>query len=92
MCQGCVHEGRLRQTTYDMIEAFCVRWPRAAFGPAHLVLSDTNVSDSDIRFCLTEMEKPEWLSPSSLLSHDLAELIATRAFLEKLLEIPEDAR
>ena len=52
MCQTCVDEGRLSQETYDKIEAFCEKWSSAEFGPAHIVLSDCNVDDYFVAFCL----------------------------------------
>lgn len=92
MCQGCVNTGYLSQETYARIERFCDDWPRAAFGPAHIVLSDANVLDENIRFCLAEMDKPEWTEPHGEFEHSRDELAATRQFLESLLAIPEENR
>ena len=44
--------GYLSQETYDKIEVFCERWPRAKFGPGHLVFGDNNVDDYRMCFCL----------------------------------------
>lgn len=52
MCQSCVDEGALSQETYDKIEAFLDEYPSAEFGPAHIVLSDDNVDDGSIKWCL----------------------------------------
>ena len=97
MCQTCVDEGRLSQETFDKIEAFCDRWDSAEFGPAHILLSDCNVLDSNILFCLkqTELVKQEderWVGSPWYQSQEPGELEATVAFLNDLLQIPEDIR
>jgi len=97
MCQTCVDEGRLSQETYDKIEEFCDRWDSAEFGPAHILLSDCNVDDDDILFCLkqTELVKQgdaDWLSGPWYQSQEPGELEATITFLNELLQVQEDIR
>jgi hypothetical protein len=103
MCQSCVNDGALFQATYDKITAFVQAHDAAQFGPAHIVLSDCNVADSHIQWCIglidavltgvarTEdlklLESVEWHN-----DHDPEELRLTRAFLEELLAIPENDR
>ena len=97
MCQTCVDEGRLSQETYDKIEAFCEKWDSAEFGPAHILLSDCNVYDDDIQFCLKNardalIPTDYYLDSPWYEDHEPGETEATIAFLEELLEVPEDVR
>ena len=97
MCQTYVDEGRLSQETFDKIEAFCDRWGSAEFGPAHILLSDCNVFDYDIHYCLkqTELVKQgdeRWVGSPWSKRREPGELEATIAFLNELLQIPEDIR
>jgi hypothetical protein len=108
MCQGCVDDGCLSQETYDKIEAFLEKYPQASWGPAHVVLEDDNTDDYNIKWSLglakaalshdsndlfhpeediITMNKMEWYE-----DEDPKELQATVAFLEELLEIPENVR
>ena len=87
MCQGCVDDGFVAQATYDKVEVFLREWPEAEFGAAHIVLSDLNLRDSDIRWC---MEYDHWHLSSG--GHAAKECDAVWLFLEALLEIPEGDR
>lgn len=91
MCQDCVDDGRLSQSTYDAIEAFCERWPDAESGPAHVLLADANVDDESIAFCRRELQLAFDNAPR-YAGHTLDELIATRAFIEQLVDMPEEER
>jgi len=71
----------------DRIDAFCARWLGAEFGPAHILLSDYNMEDDHIEFCLKCLSDTDYTN-----GHSQAELIATRAFLQELSGIPEDDR
>ncbi len=68
------------------IDRFLEEWPDAEYGPAHIVLSDCNLEDVHIDFCLAEFDKDDehiyWPG----------ELEATRAFLSELRALPEDQR
>lgn len=64
------------------IKEFVRRHPSTEWGPAHIVLSDYNVYDDQIRFCLNEL----------LQTKKTLDTEATRGFLENLLEIPEQDR
>jgi len=60
--------------------------PRCQFGPGHIVFSDYNLSDENIKWCIEECDS----------SHDIeypAELVSLdRAALVELLAIPEAER
>ena len=97
MCQTCVDEGRLSQATYDKIEAFCEKWPDAEFGPGHILFSDCNVDDDDIKSCLQRCDSARrqdayWIGLPWYESQEEGELEATAAFLRELLEVPQDVR
>jgi hypothetical protein len=51
----------------ESIKAFCAQWPYAEFGPAHVVLSDYNLADTYIRWCIGLCR--------AALSHDERDLI-----------------
>jgi len=92
----------------ESIEAFLDLWPHAEFGPAHIVLSDENLGDGHIRWCLglaraalsgnpNDLEDPPddvsfMDSVNWYCSNDRDELAATILFLEQLLTIPEAQR
>lgn len=107
MCQQCVENGRLKQATYDAMEAFCEVWPRAECGPAHIVLGDQNVADEHLTWCIALCTAALSQNPADLESpadidlmehvdwyqdHDSSELEATQVFLRALLAIPEAQR
>ena len=79
MCQGCVDNGYVSQAIYDKIEAFLSTWPRAEFGPAHIVLSDCNTEAQSIQWCLEHWDEYK-------RDHAANELEATKAFLHELLD------
>jgi hypothetical protein len=108
MCQNCVNSGVLSQETYDKIEQFLKVHPSAEWGPAHIVLSDDNILDAHIKWCLGLAKAALSKNPNDLFDlpgdidmmnrHDWysednpSSLQATVAFLEELLQIPEDVR
>lgn len=91
----------------DSIRIFLDAWPEAEFGPAHIVLSDDNLEDGHVRWCLglahaalsgnvADLTKP---GDAALMAkvdwyrrHDRRELAATIVFLEQLLTVPEADR
>lgn len=84
------------------IEAFLREWPDADSGPGHVVLSDANIEDDNIDWCiaLTEAclddakvrpEDREYVEQARLY-HDRDELEATLAFLRAYRAMPEDER
>ena len=92
--------------TQAKIDAFLKKWPRARFGPGHLVLEDLNIEDQHIEFCLNlarAVLNPEPPSPGMAVEgilhvhrwyekHTTQEIQETIAFLEELLAIPENER
>ena len=77
--------------TYALLNAFRARWPHAEYGPAHIVISDDNVSDSSLALCRAEVGRALAGAPEyAQHSHD--ELIATLACLVQLAAIPEEDR
>ena len=108
MCQACIDNGALSQETYNKIEQFLESYPDAEFGPAHVVLSDDNVGDVHIKWCLglakSALSKnandltdlPDDINFMDRLDwysdNDPESLQATVEFLEELLKIPEDIR
>lgn len=77
--------------TIRKIHAFLEKWPGSEYGPAHIVLSDHNLDDDFIHFCLKEIETN--LSNYAFNGdHSEEEITATKAFLLELLAIPEEAR
>lgn len=78
----------VKEETQDKIDAFVRQWPGSDYGPAHIALGDINIDDECLNLCL------EWvqgeLDGTSERSRD--ELLATKAFLQELLAIPEDDR
>lgn len=61
---------------------FLKRFPKAERGPAHIVLSDFNFEDFWIQSCIEQIDS----RPTT------DELMATKAFLLRLLEVPESNR
>jgi hypothetical protein len=104
MCEGCVAEGFLTAETLRKLDEFCELWPGAAFGPAHIVLSDANVEDEHLDYCIRGCEAlllgdRNHLPESDRYLYDLhcgeidaAELAATVEFLRSLRRIPEAGR
>lgn len=106
MCQEYIDDGSLTQETCNLIDEFLKLWPQAEFGPAHIVLGDDNVEDCHITWCISianavindnqdgcDADAIEVLESCSWYKdHEKEELVATVAFLEKLLKIPEDER
>lgn len=72
----------------DQIDAFVAQWPDAAFGPAHIVLSDYNLDDHCLGYCTALCDYAATLFPD----HPPAEIAATRAVLEELYQIDPSVR
>lgn len=72
-----------------LLGAFIDVYPHAEFGPAHIVLSDGNLRDSDIDFCLAQ--PPRKRKPDEA-GNDWGEDEAVRHFLRMLKAIPAHRR
>ena len=88
--------GSRREEAIRYIEAFEEMWPFAPFGPAHIVVADLNLEDSNILYCAglcVETLRKRGLGSGveySEFSDD--ELRNTAIFLLSLMVIPEDDR
>lgn len=80
----------MRRARFGMIRLRCsefiAKWPGSEFGPAHIVLDDSNFDDRSILFCLREAFKELARAPND------PQLVATLVFLLKLSEDPEEDR
>jgi len=85
MCEGCVEDGLITQKVFDAILDFDEKWPRAAYGPAHIVIGDQNVDDECIQWCLDHWN--EHTEPGREEEYE-----ATKAFLRELLTWPIEER
>lgn len=65
---------------WAMIESFTELYPDEEYGFAHIVLSDQNLDDDSINYCLNERDTEHPHSP------------VVTAFLNFLLSIPEAER
>ncbi len=88
------------------IERFLDDWPRAEFGPAHVVLADANVDDSNLAWCAglcrqwlgleprssDPSEVKMWRDVGGWADHERVEIEATLAFLEDYALTPEAER
>ena len=86
------------------IDAFLQQWPDAEFGPGHIVLSDANLEDENIDWCIGLIEAVFDRSKAKAEDMELLEsldwyarcereeLVATAAFLRELRATPENAR
>ena len=90
----------------DLIDTFCKMYQTAEFSFGHIVLSDYNLSNGSIAFCLNKRD--EWLAEqleeiyADKSLDDFERLTANQtavtrahviyAFLQFLLTIPEDVR
>jgi hypothetical protein len=72
----------------DKIDRFLADYPRANYGPAHIVLSDHNLYNDHIDYCLDAIETGEY----DTHNHGPEEIAATRRFLRSLRDIPEEER
>lgn len=72
----------------QVIGAFMSLYPAAEWGPAHIALSDDNLRDSDLEFCLGQPKRKdsEWAESTD------GEHAAVQAFLRFLLTVPEEIR
>ena len=80
----------------QMIDEFTMWYPMMEFGPGHIVLSDYNVQNHHIYFCLDAIEKLFLKSENERINHTsdytTENLDATREFLKELLAIEEIVR
>lgn len=75
------------QEVLDTVQAVCRIWPNIEFGPGHVVLSDYNLGDGSITFCLQECDQPiEYPNTPA------AEIGVTRDVLNWLQSVPEPIR
>lgn len=84
---------RQRDAVVDRINEFVDHWPNTENGPAHVILSDFNAQDYFINLARLDIEK---LLRGEALEVDYRqtqeELLATHAFLQGLMDIPEVQR
>jgi hypothetical protein len=59
-------------------------------GPAHIVLADFNLRDSDLQWVINEIDRGERYTDRHLPGDAIFE--ATRALMRYLLVVPEEAR
>ena len=88
----------------DNINKFLLAYPNAEWGPAHIVLSDRNLSDGHIQWCLDLIDailEPKELDERDRMfldsvhwykTHTRIELEKTKTFLLDLLNVPEESR
>lgn len=80
----------LRRARFGMLRLRCSdfikKWPGSEFGPAHIVLDDSNFGDSPILHCLRQSFAELARKPND------PELVATLVFLLKLSEESEEDR
>jgi len=88
------------------IDAFLEKWPDAEYGPAHIVLSDANLEDHHIDWCIglcrqwlalepkseSEREHEMWQAVNQWAEHPREEIQATHDFLVAMRAVPEDDR
>lgn len=74
-----------------IIESFTEQHVNAEWSLAHIVLSDYNLDDHSIDYCLDTCFTKEWLSQVNQKPDD-EEINATREFLIWLKTIPESVR
>ena len=78
---------------YDRVMSLCKKWPSAPWGPAHIVIEDGNVEDSDIDFCVRCCDQSGTeVAPGLYEDLNPAETWDTRVFLVWLKEQPMEAR
>lgn len=84
-------------TGLDAINEFLQKWPDADFGPAHVVVSDYNLENSNIDFAMRETSR-EFVNvfygfPGNTATyHSVMELMDTLGLLIELYDMPEDQR
>ena len=88
----------------DNFDKFLLAYPNAEWGPAHIVLSDRNLSDGHIQWCLdlinavlkqkepTDRDRAFLDEVHWYKIHTKTELEKTKLLLLDLLKIPEKAR
>lgn len=86
--------GDMTQSVTEQIEAFLERFPEEEFGCGHIVLSDKNLDDGAIQFCI-ERGKRLLAGDAEIVANFDYSVEGTQAaidFLESLLAIPEEER
>lgn len=97
--------GPTKPAIYTLIDAFCEFIPDADFSFGHLALSDYNLSNDNIHFCLDYrrqwlIDQYEDIKHQTIDSHDFSDKLdkllekssIISSFLLFLLEIPEEMR
>ena len=74
------------------INRFTDLYPDSEFGPAHIVLSDYNIDDENIKWCLEFIERMLVYEDDYIHPNKISELRATCEHLKILLSIPEIVR
>lgn len=86
--------GDMVQSVEEQIKLFLEKFPEEEFGCGHIVLSDENLDDSSIQFCINRGK--QFLAGDEKIVADFdystEGTVATIGFLESLLAIPEDER
>lgn len=75
----------------EMLNEYDKKHPMSSYGPCHIVIDDYNLRDSNINFCIANIEETLELGnvDESYPFLDKYELIAEKAFMLDLLAIPE---
>ena len=86
--------GDMTQSVEEQIEAFLEKFPEEEYGCGHIVLSDKNLGDGAIQFCINRGKQFLAGEPKIVADFDYSPegTAATIAFLEALLAIPEEER
>jgi len=82
---------RKRRDVVERVDDFTRHFPNTENGPAHVVLSDYNMLDYYITRCRDEIAQLLNGKPSEYRQTQ-EELLATDAFLQGLMDIPEVER
>ena len=86
-----------REAVRLLVDAFVSVWEGADYGPAHIALSDYNLLDDNLKFCLRLVNSimsgtPPEEYKDSWKDHSYEELASTASFLVSLQHIPEEWR
>lgn len=86
--------GDMTQSVDEQIEAFLQKFPEEEYGCGHIVLSDKNLDDGAIQFCINRGK--QFLAGDAKIvanfDYSVEGTAATVDFLEALLAIPEEER
>ena len=86
--------GDMVQSVEEQIKLFLEQFPEEEFGCGHIVLSDGNLDDSAIQFCINRGKQFLAGDEEIVANFDYSTegTVATIDFLETLIAIPEDER